>query len=201
MSSTVLAAHNWHTNAELIADVARLGYLKKSDVTLDPTYGRGNWWTKWRPDQLVEHDVGLDGVLFTDLPEDDDTFDAVAFDPPYVSTGGRDTTGMPEFFDRYGMTNAPRTPAGVQELINKGLDEIARVVKPKGKVLVKCANYISSGKLWTGTYYTQQHAFGLGWKLVDLFEHIGSPRPQPSGRRQVHARRNLSTLLVFGVPR
>lgn len=198
VAGPVLAADSWSTNAELIADVARLGYLRREWLTLDPTYGGGLWWTDWSPEVLVTHDLALDGIDFRELPEADDTFDAVAYDPPYVSVGGRDTTGMPDFYARYGLTDAPRTPLELQQLINDGLAEVARVLKPRGFALVKCQDYISSGKFWNGTFRTQVAAFALGFTQVDRFEMIGAIRPQPPGRRQVH--RNLSTLLVFRAP-
>jgi tRNA G10 N-methylase Trm11 len=197
----VLAANRWVGNAELIEDCARLGYLHKEWLTLDPTYGRGVWWKNWRPDNLVTHDLHtLDDVDFRDLPEPDSHFDAVAYDPPYVCVGGRTTTGIPDMHDRFGLTAAPRTPADLQELINAGLDEMYRVLKPKGFLLTKCQDYISSGKLWIGTHHTLTHALGLGFTLFDRLEHIGNPRPQPPRPRQVHARRNLSTLFVFRKP-
>ena len=197
----VLAATAWPSNAEMVVDLVRLGYLRSEWRTLDPTYGRGAWWRKWRPDQLVTHDLALDGIDFTQLPEDDATFDAVAFDPPYVATGGRATTTMPEFASRYGMTVAPRTPALLQDLIDVGLKEIARVLRPRGLVLVKCQDYVSSGKLWIGTHHTLSAALSIGFTVVDRLEHVGRPRPQPGGRRQVHARRNLSTLFVLRAPK
>jgi tRNA G10 N-methylase Trm11 len=203
---TVLAAHSWRTNAELIADVAKLGYLRREWLTLDPTWGRGKWWTIWAPDggKLVRHDLHtLDGVSFTDLPHEANTFDAVAFDPPYVSIGGRKTAGVKYgagMHAAFGLTDAPRTPIGLQLLIEEGMAECDRVLKPRGYLLVKCQDYVSSGKYWPGTFFTTQYAthYGLGLELVDRFEHVAThPRPQPAGRRQVHARRNLSTLLVF----
>lgn len=194
---TVLAADTWRTNGHLVADIARLGYLKADDHVLDPTFGRGLWWTVWQPKHLTVHDLRIDGTDFRDLPYDDATFDAVAFDPPYVSVGGRKTTTIPDMHDRFGLTDAPTRPAGVQELINTGLTETTRVLKPKGVLLVKCQDYVSSGKLWPGTHLTLNHAFTLNLNLIDRLEHIGRPRPQPAGRRQVHARRNLSTMLVF----
>ena len=197
----VLAADTWTTNAHLIEDVARLGYLQPTDRVLDPTYGRGVWWQRWMPGELVAHDLGMDGVDFRYLPHDAGTFDAAAYDPPYVCVGGRRTTGTADLHDRYGLTDAPTTPAGLQELINAGLAEVARVVKPGGIVLCKCQDYVSSGQLWPGTYYTTQAALGMGLRLVDRLEHVAGIRPQPPGRRQVHARRNLSTLLVFRTPR
>ena len=76
-----------------------------------------------------------------------------------------------------------------------------RVVKPTGIVLVKCQDYISSGKFWAGTHHTLTCALDVGFELIDRLEHYGAPRPQPPGRRQVHARRNLATLFVLRRPR
>jgi hypothetical protein len=207
----VLAAKAWHTNGDLVADVARLGYLRPDDRVLDPTFGRGVWWKRWRPEGLVTHDLKIDGVDFRALPHDDASFDAVAFDPPYVSTGGRSSSGMGDMYDRFGIDAAPRTPALLQEMIDAGLEECVRVCRPyaprghaNGIILVKCQDYISSGRLWAGTHRTLSHALDLELELVDRFERTQpNPRPQPANRvngkptQQVHARRNLSTLFVL----
>jgi hypothetical protein len=57
----VAAAKRWPTNAHLIADVARLGYL--DGRVIDVTYGEhGGFWKVWRPEHLVAHDLVTDGV-------------------------------------------------------------------------------------------------------------------------------------------
>ena len=193
----VLAAHDWGTNAELIADVAEL-WLGRGVKTLDPTYGKGTWWKKWRPVNLVTHDIVIDGVDFRDVPHNDWEFGQVAFDPPYVSIGGRKTSGMKEMHERYGMDLTSKNPAELQFFINAGMKECIRVLRPGGVLVMKCQDYVSSGKLFPGTFHTLEHAINkCGLELVDRFEHIGTPRPQPRRRQQVHARRNLSTLFVF----
>lgn len=203
MSDLVLAAGNWKTNADLIADVAKLGYL--NGHVLDPTYGRGVWWRRFRPTPLTACDLKEakspfgKAVDFRDLPFKDNTFDAAAFDPPYMAPGGRSTSTADEFNDRFGTHTTPKTPQENQVMINAGLSEMNRVVRKNGFVLVKCMDYISSGKLFMGTYFTIHHAHTLGMEVVERFEHVGNPGMQPSGRRQVHARRNLSTLLVLKV--
>lgn len=214
-SDTVLAAHKWRTNGHLIADVAKLYPPSVDAVVLDPTYGRGLWWTKWRPPTLICHDLyTLDGVDFRQLPEDDESIDLVAFDPPYVSVGGRETSTLSRprdherldrrddtFMDRYGLRDAPRTPELLHEMNMQGLKESVRVLKPGRFVWTKCMDYVTSGQVKPVTYWTMRDAEAMGLRFVDRFEHIGNVRAQPPGRRQVHARRNLSTLLVFYKPR
>lgn len=196
---TVLAAHAWRNNAELIADVARL-YLDEEMKILDPTWGRGNWWKIWRPKFLVSTDIagGPNGFAdFTALPFASKSFDAVAYDPPYIAPGGRRTSTITEFNSTYGLGYTPLRANELQRLIHRGLDEAFRVTVDKGLVLVKCMDYITSGRLHTATYQIVQHADASGWRLVDVFYHISGVKAGPS-QRQVHARRNHSTLLILG---
>lgn len=204
---TILAAQQWKNNAELVADLFELGYLDDDVAVLDPTFEGGKWWTVRTPAQLVGHRfgdqvLGDDGELrpwdFTDTHYPDDYFDRIAYDPPYVAKGGRKTSGIVEMDERYGQVDCPATPALLQELIDNGLTEMHRICRPDGLVFVKCQDYVSSGKLWPGSHLTLTHALELDFELVDRLEHVkAAPGPQPPGRRQVHARRNVSTLFVL----
>ena len=193
----VMAAHAWPTNAHMIEDVARLGYLRKEWRTLDPTYGRGNFWTRWRPDALVTSDI-LTGVDFRHLPHDDGAFQAVVFDPPYKLNG---TPSNPDI--RYGV-GEKATRKERMDLIFDGLDECWRVLRHGGMLLVKCQDQVCGGKVrWQTDDITQQLAF-LGMEKTDRLDFLTTPRPQPARTRadgevsgQHHARRNYSTLLVF----
>ena len=199
----VLAATSWPDNAAMIQDCVRLGYLKPNDQVLDPTYGRGLWWTRWRPSGLTYNEAYA-YVDFRSMQHWGRVFDAAVFDPPYISKG-RATPKLGDFDDRYGLaTHAPgmkrKSPAEIQNDMDAGLSELARVVKPGGYILMKCMDYVTSGKLWLGVYRTTTHALSLGLEVIDRLEHIHAPGPQPKGRPQVHARRNHSTLLVLKVP-
>lgn len=195
---SILAAQRWTSNADMIVDAANLGYLEGR--VLDPTYGRGLWWTKFKPDDFTHHDLRNDGIDFRRLPYKDGEFDTVAFDPPYIAPGGRSSTGIGEYYDRYGLTKAPRTPKDLRVLIGDGIREAARVVDKGGYVLVKCMDYISSGQYIPGVAWVFEDAVNCGLKPVDQFIYLGKARPQPSGRSQKHARRNLSNLWVFQKP-
>lgn len=203
----VLAATAWESNASMIESCVALGYLKDSDAVLDPTYGQGKWWAKWKPEALTCSDLTT-GTDFRQLPHPDSVFDAAVFDPPYVCTGNRAKTTIPDFYARYGLTECPTTPQALQDMIDAGLKELLRVVKPRGLVLAKCADYVSSGKLWLGTHRTLQHALDVGYFCQDRLIYVGHARPQPPRTRtdgetvrQEHARTNWSMLLVLRTPR
>lgn len=215
MGDLVYAVTTWPTNAELIADVARLGYIKQTDRVLDPTFCNGIWWKKFKPDNLVTYHREKDGSDFRLLGnEEDESFDVIAYDPPYVAPGGIKTSTIPEFHKRFGMAEGGAedrmfsSPAELQDLIDDGLTEMTRLVRKKGFVLVKGMNYVSSGRVWWGVDKIKRHAENLRLNLVDEFIHQGGGRPQEKGRTrkdgspstQQHARRNHSNLLVLQKP-
>jgi hypothetical protein len=209
---TVLEAQEWENNSDLISAVfdihvwpKRWAFVGGGPEVMDVTYGRGLWW-KWKSPLLMAmrftgHDMKLDGVDFTDLPEPDESMDVITFDPDYVAPGGRDTSTIPEFNDRYGLNDPYESPASLQAHINAGLSECARVLRPQGILMVKCATYISSGKPWLGEYHTIGHGLEIGLKVEDIFVHVSGTGPQPKREgRQKHARSNSSRLIVFRKP-
>lgn len=173
----------WRDNAELIArGVVGLGWLTPDDNVLDTTYGGGVWWNDFTPPRFTYHDIEIDGVDFRELPHPDNSFDVVAFDPPYVCTGGRETSTIGKFNKQYGLDKAPRTPEALAEMNDAGLAECFRVTR--GLVLAKTANYVWSGKLFMGAHRTVERALALGFKVEDSFVHTGTVRMQPERTRK-----------------
>lgn len=198
----VRAATAWTTNADLIADCARLGYLHTDWRTLDPTWGAGTWWKKWRPLHLTGHDIdpakAPDGrsTDFRDLPHPDGRFLAVAFDPPYKLNG----TPTHEVDDRYGVAGGYTSRADRHQLMLDGAEECARVLAPGGYLLWKCQDQVNGGHVRWQTDLATEKARRLGLTKVDALLMLGG-RPQSKDRRQLHARRNYSSLLIFRKPR
>ncbi len=184
------------TNGQLIADCFELGYLRDEDRILDPTYGLGRWWSEVGPPYLTAHDLDPEkaphGPMdFTALHYEDQTFDAVAYDPPYAFRG----TATPSFDSKYGVDAYMSVEARV-DLMMRGLSEAIRVCKTGGYVLAKCQDMVVSGEvIWQRLMFAER-ALEDGCRLVDEL-YVLSGRPQPAGRRQVHSRRNFSTLQVF----
>lgn len=198
-SDAVLSCQKWASNADLIADCARLGYLGQDRRTLDPTYGYGTFWKKFRPDVLIAHDIDPaksptgHSVDATALPYDNRTFDDVVIDGPYKLTGTPQNTGGID--ERFGV-HEPAVPwQDRMALLMAMMTEGARVLDD-GFLLFKCQDQVVSGKIRWQTIEAVKHAATLGLGLVDRFDFL-SYRPQPAGRRQVHARRNYSTMLAF----
>lgn len=192
----VPAIHDWPSNAELIRDVAQVGYLKEEWTTLDPTYGYGTFWKLWKPLILVATDLdpkkspsSKHGQDFTDMPYLDQAFDAVVFDPPYKLNGTPDEA----VDERSGVHKATRWQDRMK-LILKGTAECARLAHEV--LLVKCQDQVCSGKVRWQTDEVTEVAKLAGLRKVDRFDLLGG-RPQPEGRDQKHARHNSSQLLVF----
>lgn len=197
MTDLAVLATTARTNAQLIADCAHLGYLRADDEVLDVTWGLGRWWTDWQPDRLEGSDLNAaksptgTSIDFTDLPHPDGSFDVVAFDPPYKLNG---TGGSHPSDHGYGVATIGVRWQDRHTLIRQGISEAARVARRT--VLLKCKDQVCSGKVRWQTREFADHAETCGLELVDRLDVV-SYRPQPAGRRQVHARRNTSTLLVL----
>jgi len=196
VDAPVMAIGTAKNNAELILGCKRLGYLDDEYEILDPTYGYGGFWKLWMPPFLFAHDIegakAPSGVEdFTNLRYKNDRFDAVVFDPPYKLNG----TPSGSMDERYGV-HVVRTWQDRHRLIEDGIVECIRVLKPEGFLLLKCQDQVCSGKVRWQTRLFADWAEEHGVDLIDRMDLLAY-RPQPAGRRQVHARRNHSTLLVF----
>jgi hypothetical protein len=193
--SPVMSFGDWKTNGDLIADVARLGYLRSDDLTLDCTYGKGRFWSRWRPDRLIRFDLdqrkGLDGIAdFRYLPFRTRCFDAVVFDPPYK------LNGTPSGNDEDYGVHLPTRWQDRMALIELGTEECCMTVRPGGVLLVKCQDQVCSGQMRWQTDLVTEAAIDMGFDKVDRLD-MPSYRQQPDGRSQKHARHNSSQLLVF----
>jgi hypothetical protein len=192
MTGDVLGAYAWSTNAAMIADVARLGYL--CGTVLDATYGEGKFWTEFRPPWMLTNDSRKSADFsddYRDMRWADRSFDSVVFDPDYKLTG---TPSSVEKDARYG-TDEPKRWQDRMSDIELGAAECWRITRKY--LLVKCMDQVVSGKMVWQTDRITRVVERYGGRKKDRFDFLNTPQPQPEGRKQVHARRCYSTLLVF----
>lgn len=199
--SEVRAVGEWNTNADLIADAARLGYL--CDQVLDATYGEGTFWKAWRPIMLTASDLHKDPAWTGDdlyesyqwdyraLPCENREYESVVFDPPYKLSG---TPALGAFDERYGIEKRTTRDEVLDDIV-AGARECYRVCSKY--LLVKCQDQVEGGKVRWQTDIVTRAIEDLGGRKADAFHFVSNGRPQPGGRRQLTARRNYSTLLVF----
>ncbi len=190
----VLAFDYWHSNGDLIADVARLGDLKWDWKILDATYGRGGFWSVWWPQHLFRCDLNEEEFIadFRALPFRDRSFDAVVFDPPYKLTG---TPATPDMDERYG-TGVPERWQDRMELIRDGAKECARA--SDRMLLVKCQDQVVSSKIRWQTRWVADTVEPLGFGLKHRFDfHSYREQPNEENRTQRNPRSCSSQLLVF----
>lgn len=186
---TILSATKWDSNSDLISDCHKLGYIKGR--VFDSTYGLGNWWKSYRPDNLITGDLITTADIkldFTSLPFPDHLFDTVIYDPPYKLNG----TPTDYVDDRYGVGKYTRWQDRMALMI-RGQVECARVVKKGGFLLTKCMDQVVSGKV---RFQSDILTNVTGLEKVDELLFLTNPREQPH-IRQLHSRRNYSALLIF----
>lgn len=190
----ILRADRWGTNARMIAEaVVPLGYIE-GDV-FDATYGQhGGFWKQYRPADLTTNDLNAPADFhedFTDFSFDDRAATTVVFDPPYKLNG---TPALGDFDSRFGV-GEPMTRDEKMGMIRAGAVECWRITDRW--LLVKVMDQVEGGKMRWQTVMVHNALEPLGARLVDRFDFLVNPRPQPGERVQRTARSNYSTLLVF----
>ena len=198
--SEVMAIGARRNNAELMLDCQQLGYL--DGLVLDATYGLGRFWslTIDLPHAAIDLDPARDVTVadFRQLPFAANKFDTVVLDPPYKLNGTSTGKGVSASDADYGVSGKYVNVAQRHGLICDGIVECLRVTKPGGYLLAKCQDQVCSGRVHWQTHIFTRHAAARGAMLVDML-HVQGHREQPPGRRQLHARRDYSTLLVLQV--
>lgn len=165
----------YRDNAELIAHVARLGYLDGS--VLDATYGEGTFWRDFKPDALVTNDLykPADHAWdFLDLPCRDGEYDAVVYDPDYKLNG---TPALPEMDARYGVQEDMVNRTMRLDKMTVGAMECYRVARKF--LLVKCMDMVEGGKVRWQTDIVTRAIEDVGGEKVARFILHYVPMPQP----------------------
>jgi tRNA G10 N-methylase Trm11 len=191
-------------------------HVPKGSKIADVTYGKGVFWRNV-PDDLydvVASDIAT-GVDCRALPYDDESFDCIVLDPPYMEgfyrtsnsqkAGSGTHSSFREAYSNGDEKNADTRNSGtkkwhaaVTDMYFRAGIEAYRVLRQKGILIVKCQDEVSAGKQWLTHVEIINEYEASGYYTKDLFVLMRNNRPGVSRlKNQVHARKNHSYFLVF----
>lgn len=217
----VLSSHVG-TNDVLFARILKL-HVKPGSRVADVTFGGGVFWRQVPPGYtLLASDIhdrtgGEDhypGWTFRiadcrELPYDDGAIDVVVLDPPYMEgfyrkavdhlAGTGTHTSFREAYSNGAVTEGgPKWHAAVVDMYARAGAEAQRVLRDRGKLIVKCQDEVSAGKQHLTHVEIVNIYEKLSFYCKDLFVLVRSNRPGNSRtKKQIHARKNHSYFLVF----
>jgi DNA methylase len=204
----VLSAHVAN-NEDVFPTILDL-HVPPGSTVADVTYGKGVFW-KRVPEgtyRVLPSDLQT-GVDCTKLPYEGGSLDCVVLDPPYMeglfrrdvghlAGSGTHTAFRKHYSNGEATEEGPKWHEAVLDLYFKAGCEAARVLRPKGILVVKCQDEVSANTQHL-THVEIINAYAeLGFYAKDLFVVVRLNRPGMSRVvKQVHARKNHSYFLVF----
>lgn len=202
-------------NAEVFPQILDL-HVSAGVKIADVTYGKGVFWRNIPPGKYELHASDIaDGVDCRDLPYEDDSFDCVVLDPPYMEgfyrrqnsqkAGSGTHNSFREAYSNGDERNedrkqkgAPKYHAAVTDMYFRAGAEAQRVLRDEGILIVKCMDEVSANKQWLTHVEIINEYERMGFYAKDLFVVVRANKPGVSRlKNQVHARKNHSFFLVF----
>jgi hypothetical protein len=183
-------------NSDLFAQVAKL-WITEDDTIADVTAGERVFW-KQVPDLIRDRvqfsDLAQDGTDCRNLPWNDGVFTVVVLDPPYQPVWGNTWRGGTKAY--YNLTID--TMQDVLDLYEAAIREAARVLAPRGRLVVKCADVSFNHRLHLQHLDVLRFMTRCGVDLADMLVLLNEARmPQPKRAvKQERARRAHSYFLV-----
>ena len=209
-SDLIVSAHV-RNNSEVFPLILQL-HIPEGAKVADVTYGRGVFWKNVPNDAYELHTSDIStGIDCRHLPYEDESFDCVVLDPPYMEGFYRDQKsekaggGTHESFREHYASGDEKAEEGgakwhgaVLQMYKRGGREARRVLREQGTLIVKCQDEVSANRQnLTHVEIIIEYA-QLGFYCKDLFIVVRPNKPGVSRiKKQVHARKNHSYFLVF----
>jgi hypothetical protein len=198
----VFSAYN-SNNADVFALILNL-YVSLGSKIADITYGQGAFWKTVDKNKFAIYPSDIKtGIDCRNLPYENETYDCVVLDPPYMHTPGGTAHVNHQNFEQYYQNNSitntdKKYHEAVLDLYFKAAKEACRVLKKRGVFIVKCQDEVCAGKQRLTHVELINEFSKYGYICEDLFVIIRNNKPGVSRiLKQRHARKNHSYFLVF----
>jgi hypothetical protein len=198
----VFSAYN-SNNTEVFALILDL-YVPVGAKIADVTYGQGAFWKKVDRNKynIYPSDIKT-GIDCRNLPYENETYDCIVLDPPYMHTPGGTAHVNHQNFENYYKNNSitnneKKYHEAVLDLYFKAAKEACRVLKKKGIFIIKCQDEVCANKQRLTHVELINEFIKYGYICEDLFVIVRNNKPGVSRiLKQRHARKNHSYFLVF----
>lgn len=183
------------------------GILKlhcSTDIELDPTYSKGNFYKKRTTKPKYKFDLypQLSEVVQANaeaLPIEPSTINTMMFDPPFLATKGKSLTienSSNKINKRFGVYP---TENELHTFYVNALKEFYRVLKPNGILIFKCQDKVSSGIQYFSHMFIMNEAVKVGFYCKDMFILLAKQRIVANWQlaNQKNARKFHSYFLVL----
>lgn len=180
-----------------------LNLYKIDRFEVDPCYSKGNFYKREVPEPKYCFDIAPqnDDVIKADareLPFAPGTVKSLIFDPPFLATKGpslKQADASNLILKRFSVF--PTEPE-LFKFYWQALKHFYDILAPKGFLIVKCQDKVSSGKQYFSHIYIHNMALELGFYPKDLFVlHNKSKMIGKWGGNQVHAFKFHSFFWIF----
>ena len=190
-------------NADVFSLILDL-YVSSGSKVADVTYGQGAFWKNVDKNKFELYPSDLkNGIDCRKLPYENETYDCVVLDPPYMHTPGGTAHVNHQNFENYYQNNSIKNEEkkyheAVLDLYFKASKEASRILKIKGVFIVKCQDEVCANKQRLTHVELINEFQKHGFLCEDLFIIIRNNKPGVSRiLKQRHARKNHSYFLVF----
>lgn len=210
-TSAVIVTAHLANNSDVFPNILEL-HVEKGSSVADLTYGKGVFWRNVNMSdyRLLPTDIKI-GQSWMSLPYDNNSIDAVVFDPPYMEglyrvekdalAGSGSHKAFQEFYSdgsTQNITSKRKYHDAVLEAYISVIPEVKRILKNGGKFIVKCQDEVSANRqklTHVELIWSYEH---IGFYCKDLFVVVRRNAPVVSRLvKQEHARKNHSYFLVF----
>jgi DNA modification methylase len=209
-TSDVICSATVSGNADIFAQILDL-HIPLGAKIADTTYGNGVFWRKVDKSKydLYATDIA-NGIDCRKLPYENESFDALVLDPPYMEgllrnnkshkAGASSYSAFRNYYsngDEYNESG-PKYHQAVSDLYFKAGKEAQRVLKDGGIMIVKCQDEVCANTQWLTHIEIVNYYETLGFYAKDLFVVVRQNKAAISRlKKQVHARKNHSYFLIF----
>ncbi len=176
-------------------------YLPDETFDLDATFSKGGFYREMpKPKFCFDLNPQCEGVVQADcrdLPVAGGSIQSMMLDLPFLATTGKSLkTDIGNKINR--RFSVCKSEQELYELYQSAMREAARVLAPRGVLVMKCQDKVSSGKQYMMHCDIYNWAASLGFEVCDLFILLAKNRLVADWQRnQKHARKFHCYFWVF----